>query len=151
DISFTVPQEELRATLDAVQEAAAELGVDRITHDDQVAKVSVVGLGMARQTGVADRMFLALAEAGINIQMITTSEIKISVLVRRDEALPALRVVHATFNLDRPPPESTNPPSPAASTPAARSPVDVVQRLATLDMEGLFIDDIVLDQSQARV
>src|SRR5690606_10587296 len=79
------------------------------------------------------------------------SEIKISVLVRRDEALPALRVVHATFNLDRPPPESTNPPSPAASTPAARSPVDVVQRLATLDMEGLFIDDIVLDQSQARV
>ncbi len=151
DISFTVPQDELRATLEAVQEAAQELGIERITHDDQVAKVSVVGLGMARQTGVADRMFQALAEAGINIQMITTSEIKISVLVRRDEALPALRVVHATFELDRPPADGVSETRPSKPTPAAQCPVDVVQRLATMDMEGLFIDDVVLDQSQARV
>ena len=70
-----------RPTLEAVQEAAAELGAEGVTHDDSVAKVSVVGLGMAKQTGVAQKMFRALADAGINIQMITTSEIKISVLV----------------------------------------------------------------------
>ena len=69
------------------------VGASDVTHDDQVAKVSVVGLGMARQTGVADKMFRALADEGINIQMITTSEIKISVLVDRDSALggPARR------------------------------------------------------------
>jgi aspartate kinase len=150
DISFTVPQDELRATLEAVQEAADELGIQRITHDDQAAKVSVVGLGMAKQTGVADRMFRALSDARINIQMITTSEIKISVLVRRDEALPALRAVHAAFELEREPPGAAKRAS-ATARPAAQSAVDVIQRLAGMDMEELFIDDISLDQSQARV
>jgi aspartate kinase len=151
DISFTVPQDELRVTLEAVQESADELGIERITHDDQAAKVSVVGLGMARQTGVADRMFRALAEAGINIQMITTSEIKISVLVRRDEALAALRAVHAAFELEREPAGAVKRTAVAAPRPSAQSAVDVIQRLAGTDMEELFIDDISLDQSQARV
>ena len=91
----------LPATLEAAQEAAAELGAEGVSHDDDVAKISVVGLGMARQTGVAQRMFRALAEAGVNIEMITTSEIKISVLVARDQALAALRAVHAAFGLDK--------------------------------------------------
>ena len=72
-------------------------------HDASVSKVSIVGLGMATQTGVADRMFRALADEGINIQAITTSEIKISVLVKREQALAALRAVHGEFELDQPP------------------------------------------------
>ncbi len=152
DISFTVPQDELRASLEAVQEAAHELGIERITHDDQVAKISVVGLGMAKQTGVADRMFRALAGAGVNIQMITTSEIKISVLVRRNEAQSALRAVHAAFELEREPAGAAKREQIVASSrPTAQNVVDVVQRLAGMDMEELFIDDISLDQSQARV
>ena len=66
-----------------------------------VSKVSIVGLGMATQTGVADRMFRALADEGINIEAITTSEIKISVLVKREQALAALRAVHSEFELDQ--------------------------------------------------
>ncbi|MCO6453752.1 MAG: aspartate kinase, partial [Pirellulaceae bacterium] len=93
DISFTVPKDELELTLEAVHEAAAILGAQGVTSDDNVAKVSAVGLGMERQAGVADRMFRALAEANINIHMITTSEIKISVLVERDDAQRALRAV----------------------------------------------------------
>ena len=77
--------------------------------DDSVAKVSVVGLGMAKQTGVAEKMFRALADAGINIQMITTSEIKISVLVSRDQSQQALRIVHQAFELEKPPAEPIKP------------------------------------------
>ena len=66
-----------------------------------MAKVSIVGLGMATQTGVADRMFRALADENINIEAITTSEIKISCLVKREQAIAALRAVHAEFELDR--------------------------------------------------
>jgi aspartate kinase len=105
DISFTVPRNELDTALEAVREAAALVGAEGFTSDDSVAKVSVVGLGMARQTGVAQKMFRSLAEAGINIQMITTSEIKISVLVSRDRAPEALRIVHKAFDLDRSPPQ----------------------------------------------
>src|SRR6187551_876998 len=103
DISFTVPRNELDTALEAVREAAALVGAEGFTSDDSVAKVSVVGLGMARQTGVAQKMFRSLAEAGINIQMITTSEIKISVLVSRDRAPEALRIVHHAFQLDTSP------------------------------------------------
>ena len=99
DLSFTVPRNELRSTLEAVKEAADALGAEEVNSDETVAKVSVVGLGMARQSGVAHRMFRALADAGVNIQMISTSEIKISVLVERDAAQTALRSVHGTFAL----------------------------------------------------
>ena len=81
DISFTVLKDDLRSTLEAAEAAARELKAEGVGHDDSVAKVSVVGLGMARQTGVARRMFRALADAKVNILMISTSEIKISVLV----------------------------------------------------------------------
>ncbi len=117
DISFTVPSGELREALQAVGEAAKVVGASEITHDEDVAKVSVVGLGMAKQTGVADKMFAALADAGINIQMITTSEIKISVLVERDQALNALRIVHRVFELDK---EPEPPPAAHAADLAGR-------------------------------
>ena len=107
DISFTVPKDELPTTLQAVEAAAAELGAEGFSHDDSVSKISVVGVGMATQTGVAQRMFRALADAGVNILMITTSEIKISVLVSRDQAAAALRAVHRAFELDKPPARDT--------------------------------------------
>jgi aspartate kinase len=156
DISFTVPQNELAAALDAVRDANQLVGAEAITSDDSVAKVSVVGLGMARQTGVAQKMFRSLADAGINIQMITTSEIKISVLVSRDRAAEALRIVHGAFELEKQPadvaregvaetrhgvPGYGNGPDAAA----------VVARLQGINMEDLTIDDVSLDNSQARV
>jgi aspartate kinase len=149
DITFTVPRDELPITLEAVGEAAQLLGAEAVTHADNVAKVSVVGLGMARQTGVAQKMFAALSEAGINIQMITTSEIKISVLVERDEAQRALRVVHQAFDLASAPPAAAVAARPLPK-PAANV-ADVLARLQGIDMEELMIDDIVLDKSQARV
>ena len=86
DISFTVPAHELLQALKSVRESAQIVGADEVIFDEDVAKVSVVGLEMARQTGVADQMFQALADGGVNIQMITTSEIKISALIARKEA-----------------------------------------------------------------
>ncbi|NQT36893.1 MAG: aspartate kinase, partial [Planctomycetes bacterium] len=83
DISFTVNRDDLPAALKAVESAVEELGAEGVDYDDEVSKISVVGLGMATQTGVAQRMFRAIAERDVNIQMITTSQIKISVLVAR--------------------------------------------------------------------
>jgi aspartate kinase len=147
DISFTVIRDDLRMALEALQEAATELGAEGTSYDEDIAKVSVVGLGMATQTGVAQQMFSALAQAEINISMITTSEIKISVLVARDQGLPALRTVHRTFHLEKEP-ERLSPTMPAKAQPAS-SAVDIVARLQR--MEDLAIDDISLDETQARV
>jgi aspartate kinase len=150
DISFTVPKKELRPALEAIGDAVRSVGASGVTSDENVAKVSVVGLGMAQQTGVADKMFRALADEAVNIQMITTSEIKISVLVASDDALKALKAVHLAFGLD-------HEPAPHAATPEsgsrARKPdaAAVIARLQGVDMEELTIDDVALDQSQARV
>jgi aspartate kinase len=148
DISFTVLEDDLNRALAAVRQAAGELGAEVVTHDAGLSKVSIVGLGMATQSGVADRMFRALAEAGINIEAITTSEIKISVLVKRDQALPALRAVHAEFELDRPPRDRVTF---GEKQPAGGhgSPIDIVARLQR--MEDLAIESVSLDQSQAQV
>jgi aspartate kinase len=154
DISFTVPKDELNTALEAVREAARVVGAEGITSDDSVAKVSVVGLGMAKQTGVAQKMFRALAEAGINIQMITTSEIKISVLVSRERAVEALRIVHHIFQLEQPPPAKGNRRGETAAAPSRGGESDaaaVVTRLQNMNMEDLTIDEVSLDNSQARV
>ncbi|HUT94512.1 MAG TPA: aspartate kinase [Thermoguttaceae bacterium] len=149
DISFTVLRDDLPGTLMAVEQAVEELDAEGYNYDDDVSKISVVGLGMAAQTGVAERMFRALAERGINILMITTSEIKISVLVAREYALEALRAVHETFELDtEPPARAVQEPGPAKA-PAASASADVVKKMQTL--EDLIIEDICLDESQARM
>ena len=148
DISFTVPQLDFDAALEAVQEAAKLVGATDVSSDSNVAKVSVVGLGMARQTGVAEKMFRALADAGINIQMITTSEIKISVLVDRDQSQQALRIVHQAFALEKVP---TTPIKPLERHTSATDAAAVAERLQNISMEGLTIDDISLDPTQARV
>ena len=99
DISFTMPSGEvhgLRPTLDAVVE---DIGAKGVTVDDQVAKVSLVGAGMRTHPGIAASMFAALSEAGINIGMISTSTIRVSVVVDADQAEEAVRVVHEAFDL----------------------------------------------------
>jgi len=149
DISFVVFRDDLPATLTAVEEAARELGVEGYRHDDDVSKISVVGLGMATQTGVAEKMFRVLAERHINIQMISTSEIKISVLVSREDAQEALRTVHEAFQLDHEPPEPTTAAGLTTAELRGNNTAEVVARLES--MEDLIIEDITCDQSQALV
>ena len=150
DISFTVPRDELKEALRAVNEAAKVVSATGVTHDEAVSKISVVGLGMANQTGVAEKMFAALAEAGINIQMITTSEIKISVLVKRSEAQAALRAVHQVFSLQVKP-EDARKWVVGQNTNVHLSASDVVERLRNSNMEQLTLLDINLVGDQARV
>jgi aspartate kinase len=149
DISFTVQRDELPATLKVVEEAAKQLGAEGVSYDDDVSKISVVGLGMATQTGVAEKMFRALAEKGINIIMITTSEIKISVLVARQYAQEALRTVHEAFQLHVTPVGADEAGTPAHAAKGEDNTAEVVARMEA--MEQLFIEDITLDDSQARV
>ncbi|MFN7174269.1 MAG: aspartate kinase [Thermaurantiacus tibetensis] len=102
DVTFTIPRTELaraRTILDAVR---SEVGFARLIADEGVVKVSVVGVGMKSHAGVAVTMFRALAERGINIQAITTSEIKISVLIAEEYLELAVRVLHTAYGLDAP-------------------------------------------------
>lgn len=104
DVTFTVPQAELARALDALEQARERIGFDRLLHDSRVAKVSIVGVGMRSHAGVASTMFRTLGERGINIQAITTSEIKVSVLIHEDETELAVRVLHTAYGLDAPDP-----------------------------------------------
>lgn len=150
DISFTVVRSDLPATLRAVEEAVKELGAEGVDYDDDISKVSVVGLGMATQPGVAEKMFRALAEKGVNIHMITTSEIKISVLVSRAHAQEALRTVHEVFQLDlEPAPPCQGSGKAVAPSQNGNNRSEIIARLQ--GMEDLIIEDITLDETQARV
>ncbi|MBE9159543.1 aspartate kinase [Nodosilinea sp. LEGE 06152] len=99
DIAFTVAQADAQTAKAVVESAAAELGFGDVAVDEAIAKVSVVGTGMIYAPGVAARMFKALSEQGINLQMIATSEIKISCVVAETEGVTALRAVHNAFGL----------------------------------------------------
>jgi aspartate kinase len=101
DFTFTVLQSDYRDALEAVEKLRKELGAQKVVADQSIAKVSVVGVGMRSHTGVAKTMFQALADAGINIQMISTSEIKISCVVDEASGEKAVRVVHKAFRLDQ--------------------------------------------------
>lgn len=150
DISFTVPANELDVTLEAVGQAKQALGEFDVSYDKEVSKVSAVGLGMEHQPGVADRMFRSLAASGINLEMITTSEIKISALVRREQSVDALRSIHAEFGLDQEP-EERNPESTPVVSQTQYDAAHIVAQLQDVDMEELFIDGIELDDSQGRI
>jgi aspartate kinase len=100
DVTFTVPGAELARSLDLLGKAQSTIGYAELVHDTKVAKVSVVGVGMRSHAGVASTMFRALAQRGINIQAITTSEIKVSVLIDEDETELAVRVLHTAYGLD---------------------------------------------------
>jgi len=100
DITFTVPRNDFRATMAIMERVCSEMDAKSVTGDDSVAKVSVVGVGMRSHSGVAQKMFDVLAAEGINIQMITTSEIKITVVVDEDYVEAAVRALHTAFGLD---------------------------------------------------
>jgi len=100
DFSFTVPRGDYKPTLDLMNGLKADLGAAEVNGDDTVCKVSIVGVGMRSHAGVAAQMFRALAEEGINIQMISTSEIKVSVLIDEKYMELATRVLHKTFGLE---------------------------------------------------
>jgi aspartate kinase len=102
DIAFTVPQDQARAAEAVCCQVAEELQAAGVETDHDIAKVSIVGAGMETYPGVAARFFAALADAGINIEMIGTSEIKVSCVVRREQGIRALQAVHRAFELDRP-------------------------------------------------
>jgi len=100
DISFTLPQSDVPATLAALEAAKAEIGYESIDYDDQIGKLSLIGAGMKSNPGVSAKLFGALRDAGINIEMITTSEIRISVVTRADSLNDAVKAVHTAFDLD---------------------------------------------------
>ena len=100
DVTFTCPQADLARCTDILQNAREAIGYNRLISDTKVSKISVVGVGMKSHAGVASTMFTSLADRKINIQAISTSEIKVSVLIDEDETELAVRVLHTAYGLD---------------------------------------------------
>jgi aspartate kinase len=164
-IGFTVPGNELPAVLNVLRPLASELGAS-IEFDEQVSKVSIVGTGMRTHSGVAERMFAALAAENVNMKMITTADIKISVLVSRSEGIKALRAVHQAFGLGQPRPGAGQPggkgnhqfqrrPAPPPQLggdgggKSNRDLTALTQQLAS--MEDIVVSDVLLDTGQGRI
>ena len=103
DFTFTVGRGDLARAEEVLNRVAAEIKAEKVTSDSKIAKVSVVGVGMRSHAGVASQMFAALADVGINIMMITTSEIKISVIIEEKFLELAVRSLHSSFGLDKEP------------------------------------------------
>ncbi|MEY2863815.1 MAG: hypothetical protein RLY58_1522 [Pseudomonadota bacterium] len=101
DFTFTVNRSEFKKTLTLLEQIGRDVGAREVTGDDSIVKVSIVGVGMRSHAGVASKMFSALAAEGINIQMISTSEIKISVVMDEKYLELAVRALHTAFGLDR--------------------------------------------------
>nr|WP_218847919.1 aspartate kinase [Microbacterium esteraromaticum] len=100
DISFTLPKADAPATIKALAAEQGEVGFENLLHDDQIGKLSVVGAGMRTHSGVSEILFEALSAGGINIEMISTSEIRISVVLRGSDLAEAARTVHTAYGLD---------------------------------------------------
>jgi aspartate kinase len=100
DISFTLPTQDAAKVSSALRAAQEELGFQALEYSDQIGKLSLIGAGMRSHPGVSARLFAALSEAGVNIEMISTSEIRISVVTAQDELAKAVRAVHTAFELD---------------------------------------------------
>uniref|UniRef100_UPI0011A839B3 aspartate kinase n=1 Tax=Stratiformator vulcanicus TaxID=2527980 RepID=UPI0011A839B3 len=154
EVSFSVPEAELAETLTAAERAVEVLGQGRVVSGTNLSKVSVVGIGMSRHTGVAALMFRTLADAGINIGIVTTSEIKISVLVDRDRSVDAVRAIHKAFALHE---EITAEPAVgvrrevgSASIAADAETEDATVR-GLAGMEDIVVSEVRLDDLQSRV
>ncbi|MER7396854.1 aspartate kinase [Streptomyces sp. NPDC000151] len=100
DISFTLPKTEGRKAIAALEKTKPSVGFDSLRYDDQIAKISLVGAGMKTNPGVTAGFFEALSNAGVNIELISTSEIRISVVTRADDVNEAVQAVHSAFGLD---------------------------------------------------
>jgi aspartate kinase len=176
-IGFTVLGNELPATLAVLRPLASELGAT-LQHQQEMSKVSVVGTGMRTHTGVAEKMFTALAAENINMRMITTGDIKISVLVDKTDGVRALRAVHQAFGLHQPRPgaglssgmgdsgifrvarpgsakgksASQDTPSTSSTGRASRETSDsnsITQQLSS--MEEIVVSDVLLTTDQGRI
>jgi len=101
DVSFTVVKSDVPATLRTARGVAQRLGTGQVTTDEGIAKISVVGIGMRSHSGVAAKMFEAMARERINIEMISTSEIKLSCVIRKQHAERAMRAIHQAFGLNK--------------------------------------------------
>jgi len=101
NITFTIKQEDLQNTLDIIKKNKKKIDYKKITHDEKLAKVSIIGAGMITSPGVTHKMFRSLADQKINILAISTSEIKISVLVQEDLTQKAVKILHETFELNQ--------------------------------------------------
>jgi aspartate kinase len=101
DITFTLPRKDLRKAIEVITAMQEKVGFKDVVHSADVAKISVVGIGMRSHAGVAAKMFSALAEKGINIQAITTSEIKVSVMIDEAYTELAVRALHHAYGLDK--------------------------------------------------
>ncbi len=161
-VSFTVAADDQAAALQAANAAAQEIGAAGVVADSEVSKVSVVGLGMKTHFGVAATMLEALARADVGVQMITTSEIKISVLVERSLATWALRAVHRAFGLDAPIEGDPSPfvpgfrrrhPQPQSLIDDGWCPTTIAANpaVAAGGLEDLVVTSVELDDRQGRV
>jgi aspartate kinase len=100
DISFTLPREDGQTAMAALAKIQSEVGYDRLMYDDEIGKVSLIGAGMRSHPGITAKFFAALANAGVNIEMISTSEIRISVIVDESDVASAVQATHTAFDLD---------------------------------------------------
>ena len=100
DISFTLPKTDGRAAMETLNALKTEMGFSDVLYDDRIGKVSVIGVGMRSHPGVTAKFFSALAAVGVNIEMISTSEIRISVVVDQDDVDRAVAAAHTAFGLD---------------------------------------------------
>ena len=103
DISFTLPMTDLPTGLKVSEVVASDLGATGVTHDADIARISLVGAGMKTHPGVAATMFEVLANSGVNIEMISTSSIRISCVVRADRVEDGVKALHTAFDLDADP------------------------------------------------
>jgi aspartate kinase len=101
DMTFTVPRTEYKKALEILKKVAAEIGAEEVSSADNIAKVSIVGVGMRNHSGIASTMFHVLANEGINIMMISTSEIKVSCVIEEKYTELAVRALHEAFALDK--------------------------------------------------
>ena len=101
DLSFTVPRTDSKKIMEVMKKVVAEIGAKGVNLKEDIAKVSIIGVGMRSHSGVAARMFSALAKEGINIMMISTSEIKISIVIDAKYTELAVRTLHQTFEMDK--------------------------------------------------
>ncbi|RMF42829.1 MAG: ACT domain-containing protein, partial [Deltaproteobacteria bacterium] len=99
DMTFTVPRGDFKKAVQIVEKAAGEIGASEVRSDDAIAKVSIVGVGMRSHSGIASKMFQTLSKEGINIEMISTSEIKVSCVIDAKYTELAVRVLHEAFGL----------------------------------------------------
>ncbi len=155
EISFTVPRQDFAEALTAATEAVDELGQGSVTHGTELSKVSIVGNGMQYHTGVAAKMFKTIAQNNTNVLMISTGDIKISVLIRSDQALSTVQKIHESFHLHEQKAISPEIGFPQQDQKTTSQKINTEREhevvLGLSNMEDIVVSDVIVDSSQARV